>query len=163
MKELVLTRGKVALVDDADFQRFNQYKWQAMKVKHLWYAMRSIHVDKKLRIILLHREILGLQHKDGIMTDHRNGNGLDDRRCNLRACTHTDNMRNRKTQKHSSVFKGVAWVKRVGRWIAYISVNNKTIHLGYFHDESEAALAYNDAAQKYFGEFARLNSLRATA
>lgn len=89
------------------------------------------------------------------MTDHWSGDGLDNRRDNLRPCTNQLNQANRRKQKGSSRFKGVCWVPRENRWVAQIQVNKKHHHLGYFTNEEEAAEAYRLAAMKHFGEFAR--------
>ena len=91
-------------------------------------------------------------------TDHINGNPLDNRRVNLRECTHQQNMHNRKKNKNSkSRYKGVWWEKDARKWRAAIRLDNKRYHIGYFHDERAAALAYDKKAIEFFGEFARLN------
>ena len=93
-----------------------------------------------------------------MITDHRNGNGLDNRRANLRICTLSENrMSSRKREGCSSQYKGIAWDKYRQKWQAYINVDGKRQHLGRFEDEREAARAYDQAAKKRFGNFARLN------
>lgn len=91
MKRILLTQGKYALVDDADFEYLNQWKWCAHKIGSIYYVKRGHNWNKKKKcwneILSMHRVILGLSKGDGICTDHINGNGLDNRHCNLRACT----------------------------------------------------------------------------
>jgi HNH endonuclease len=93
-----------------------------------------------------------------VEVDHKSGDGLDNRRENLRICTSSQNQANRrKWQGTSSQFKGVGWVRRVGKWQAQLSVNRKGVHLGYFTDEVEAGMAYDSAAREHFGAFAFTN------
>ena len=93
--------------------------------------------------------------------DHINGNGLDNRKCNLRFANANQNQHNRKTNKNNkSGYKGVCWHKRHNKWISRISINNKLIHLGLFNDKLDAANTYNNAAIKYYGEFANLNIIK---
>jgi len=152
-KEIQLTQNKVAFVDDADFEYLNQYKW----CFNGRYAIREIRIGGKKRKILMHRIIVSVPF--GLEIDHINGNGCDNRRDNLRICTHQQNVRNcKKCMKDtSSKYKGVCWHKTNRKWQAYIGVNKKVIYLGYFIEEDEAARTYNVAALKYFGEFAKPN------
>lgn len=104
----------------------------------------------------LHRIITNA--KPGEYVDHINGNTFDNRKCNLRICTNTGNSRNKSIQKNNkSGYKGVSWNKQRNKWYSCICVNNKTKSLGKFNTKEEAAEAYNKAAMKYYGEFARLN------
>jgi AP2 domain-containing protein/HNH endonuclease len=106
----------------------------------------------------LHRLIMNAPADKEV--DHINGDTLDNRRCNLRICSHKENLRNQKLPKNSkSGYKGVTWYKRIKKWRSHIRLNKKQIHLGYFDDIKLAANAYNEAAIKYFGEFAKLNDL----
>jgi len=155
MKEIPLTRGKVALVDDEDYELLNQWKWYAVKSHNCWYAQRTIYQGVNNSYIKMHRLILNTP--EGMQSDHINGNGLDNRRENLRVCTNTENCRNQKPQKHSSIFKGVTLYKSRNKWVARIKVSRSSINLGIFNSELEAAQAYDKAAEKYFGEFARTN------
>lgn len=115
----------------------------------------------------MHRMIMEKVHGDisGYYVDHINHNSVDNRRENLRLCTMAENLRNsRKLDRStSSRYKGVCYMissKRKKRWIAYIEIEKgKRKYLGYFHTETEAALAYNQAASEYFGEFANLNDI----
>lgn len=155
MKQISLTQGKVAIVDDEDFDRLNAHKWYAHKNRGLYYAARHNVVGNKRGIIYMHREILGVL--PGLEIDHKNGNGLDNRRVNLRICTHSDNQRNRGVHKGEkrSRFKGVSWDNRGKKWRARIGCPQQ--YLGYFDSEIEAARQYDEKAEQLFGKFARLN------
>jgi hypothetical protein len=153
MKEIPLTQGKVALVDDADFDWLNQWKWYY----HYAGAVRNTPRPKR-KTVLMHREIFGLSSEDSDDVDHRNHDRLDNRRCNLRICTTTENCHNRyKPKQCSSKFKGVSWHNNNARWTAQIGIPGKLIHLGSFKLEECAALAYDMAALREFGEFAHCN------
>ncbi len=151
-REIQLTQGKVALVDDADYEWLNQYGWCASWSGRRWYA---VHREGR-RSILMHRLILGLSNPS-IQGDHKSGNGLDNRRENLRPATNAQNQANRIKYRGSSMFKGVAWNKRQHDWECYIKKDGKRTFLGRFKDEIKAALAYNEAAGELFGEYALLN------
>ncbi len=164
MKKIALTQGLFALVDDADYEWLNQWKWIAnrMKTHHiLYYAVRGIPVAKgKQGDEKMHRLILGLQPGDKRECDHKDGDGLNNQQSNLRICTRMQNQQNQRKQKSgSSKHKGVSWNRDRHKWRSRIQVNRKLIHLGYFPSEKTAGVAYNQAAQKHFGEFARLNTL----
>jgi len=156
MKTITLTQGKVALVDDEDFEFLSQWKWSIQKKPHdKYYARTSIKINGKWRRVTMHRMILRPQN--GRITDHINNNGLDNRRCNLRCCNQSQNLQNRTNQPHSSRFKGVSWVANRKRWLAAICVEGKRINLGRFIGEDEAAKAYDRAAKCHFGSFANTN------
>jgi len=158
MKEIELTQGKVALVDDEDFEELNKHKWRAMNNHGRgWYAVRrSSSCNGKWHTIYMHREIMNAQ--PGQEVDHRNRKGLDNQRKNLRFCTCSQNQANAKKRvRCSSQYKGVNWNKQHDKWQAYIKVHGKQAYLGYFDDEIAAACAYDKAATERFGEFAHPN------
>jgi len=165
MKEIILTRNKVARVDDVDYEELNQYAWSAMPNHYTWYAQRiTSRVPGPRKIILMHRQILRALSK--IEVDHRDGNGLNNCRHNLRLATHQENLRNqtRKRKNTSSRFKGVYWRKDIQKWHAQIGDGTRTIrgnphriNLGCFDNEEDAAHAYDDAAHRLFGAFGTVN------
>jgi hypothetical protein len=159
MKVIKLTQGKEALVDDEDFEELNQYDWFASKTRTgNFYARRHLKGSRQAnsKLISMHRQIL----PGHAQIDHEDGNGLNNQRSNLRPATGTQNNANKgKVKGRTSKFKGVYWYKSRGRWRTGITVHEKFIHLGYFTDETEAALAYNKAAVQHFGEFAKVNLL----
>ena len=159
MKYIPLTQGKFAIVDDADFEWLNQFKWHVATPGRCFYAVRTTKIDGVCKLILMHREILGLLSGDGLGTDHINHNGLDNRRCNLRICTSQQNQRNRRIDaaKKTSRYKGVGWNKQLKQWRSRIYCNYKEIYLGCFRDEAEAARVYDTKAKELYGEFACLN------
>lgn len=153
MKEIPLTQGKVALVDDADYLRLSQFKWCAIKKRNTFYAIRTATIaPKKEKRVYLHREVLGVS----VRVDHQDGNGLNNRRGNLRVATSLQNMQNRrKITPKSSAYKGVSLSR--GKWRSRITIAGTLTTLGSFLSEQDAALAYNEAAKKNFAEFANLN------
>jgi len=153
MKEIRLTQGKTALVDDEDFEEVNQYKWYAQLIEKNWYAIRNL-PGAKGKKIYMHRSI-----KPGLLRiDHKDGDGLNNQKNNLRPSTNGQNIANsRKRRGCSSRYKGVTWHKHNKTWKAQISVSTKMIHLGSFDSEILAAQAYDSAARRHFKEFARLN------
>jgi hypothetical protein len=158
VKTITLTRGQIALVDDADFEALTVFKWQAHRGPHdsTWYAVRAAVVAGRETKLRMHRVIAGAA--DGIQVDHRNGNGVDNQRHNLRLATGSQNQQHRvraTRPQMASKFKGLSWEQ--GRWRARILAEGRRIHLGAFASEIEAAKAYDAAALKYFGEFAAPN------
>jgi len=159
MREILLTKGRVALVDDEDFERVNQYKWRAVLVNNKLYASGEYRKrDGSVGNRRMHRFILSLPAGRIPLTDHRDGNGLNNQKSNIRVATSLQNNRNaRKRSDNSSGFKGVSLYKPYDKWRATIRVNGVKKHLGYFSNPKDAALAYDKAARKFFGDFALLN------
>ncbi|MBE3116907.1 hypothetical protein IMZ68_06850 [Candidatus Bathyarchaeota archaeon] len=152
-KTISLSQGQVALVDDADFEWLSQWKWCADHQHNSVYAIRA---GSYRKIIYMHRLIMDA--KPGQMIDHRNNNGLDNQRGNLRHCTNMQNARNSiKKKKGSSRFKGVCWKKSNRNWTAQIRLRYKSFHIGSFASEIDAARAYDVKAKELFGEFAKTN------
>ena len=148
MKEIKLTKGRVTLVDDEDYDYLVQWDWFAREYNDKYYAGRF----KNKKMLYMHRLIMNTP--DTIDVDHKDHNGLNNQRCNLRNCTRSQNMMNVK-KKYG--YKGVSWFKHNDKYTSQIMFNYKNIHLGYYKTSEEAALAYNKAAIKYFGKFAYLN------
>jgi hypothetical protein len=160
MKTIPLTQGKVAIVDDVDYEELSQYKWQATNSGRTWYAKRYLCYDEQGRhqSIKMHRQILGLKATE--IADHVNGNGLDNQRENLRLCSQHQNSFNHKKSRRKTMshFKGVSRVAgSTVTWRAYVHPNKTAIHLGCYPDESTAAKAYDEAAKFLFREFSALN------
>lgn len=161
MKEIQLTRGYIAIVDDEDFELASRYKWRACpSTSHGVYAISRWVIDGREYTIGMHRLVMGCRRGDGKIIDHKNGNGLDNRKENLRFCTATENARNaKKSNKVRSRYKGAYYHQAERVWRAQIKVGGKLKQLGRFQTEREAAIAYNDAARMLHGEFASLNEI----
>ena len=156
MKEIKLTRGQVAIVDAEDYDELMKYEWCASPYDRGYYAIRGGKKGEK-RTIRMHRQILGLTDRS-VHVDHVNNNGLDNRRCNIRKCTPSENMRNKRASRGSiSKYVGVSYRSDRDRWVSTIAINGKSIHGGYFKTEIEAALDRDKLAVKHFGDFAFIN------
>lgn len=152
MRVIELTKGQATIVDDEDFERLAQYRWHF--TSH-GYARRSGWENGKKTNILMHRIILG-DVCAGMDVDHINGNRLDNRRCNLRPATRSENCSNVKLRKTNTTgVKGVS--VRGGKFIARIGKGGKIYNLGTFASLGEATEVYNKAAEEMHGSFARLN------
>lgn len=151
--------NKICLVDDENYEWLNQWKWTAAKKRYTFYAVRKVVLsDGKSKLIFMHRLILGLENGDKIKTDHKNHNGLDNQIDNIRKCTNQQNLYNMNSNKNSrSIYKGIYWHKQNHNWCAHIKVDGKSKHIGCYDSEEEAAKAYDDAARKYYGDFANFN------
>ena len=157
MKQIPLSQNKVALISDHRFDYLSQFNWSAVFDGWNWYAERTEGENK----IKMHREIMGATDPM-VFVDHRDNNGLNNQDENLRECTNAENQRNRgKAWNNKSGFKGVSFDKKRYRYRAQIRAGSDPIFLGHFEDPKDAALAYNEAAKKYHGEFAFLNAIPA--
>lgn len=160
MKEILLTNsGKVALVDDEDFEWLSAFTWQSEPHRRTWYARAYYSPSRgKRAVVRMHRLIL----KTTSDIDHKDGNGLNNQKINLRVATNNQNQYNsRRRRDNSSGFKGVTrhWSngKWTGKWAARIVHNGRDIWLGSFENPVDAAIAYDDKAMELRPEFARIN------
>lgn len=162
MRTIPLTKGYVTIVDDEDCEELSKHRWCAFECPHgIVYAYRASSREEQRcgtpQRIYMHRQILGLIDKPSMRVDHCSRDGLDNRRANLRLCTHSQNLANVPKRRGSSIYKGVHWHERLGKWKAYMQANDKSFHLGMFVDEEEAARVRDKAVLETFGEFAVLN------
>ncbi len=154
MKKIKLTQGKYALIDDKDYKNISQYTWWSMKGAYTFYARTEV----KRKCLLMHRIIMNA--KKGQIVDHRDGDGLDNRRKNLRIVTCQQNLWNwRNKHKGASKYKGVHWVKNCKKWRAQITHNSKVIYLGMSTNEKDMARAYDKAVEKYRGKMGVPNNV----
>jgi len=150
LKQIVLSNGLMATVDAEDFDWLNEYTWHALRALNTWYAMRIVGKSRRY----MHRDILNSEAE----VDHEDGNGLHNWRSNLRRATHQQNSFNQKKRRGgSSRYKGVSWCAQMNCWRARLMHCGSEKRLGYFASEILAARAYDAAALKHFGPFARLN------
>jgi len=151
MKQIPLSQGKSALVDDEDYKYLMQWKWHFSN----GYAIRSAQTPRPRKHIYMHRVVA--KTPDELEVDHINHNRVDNRKENLRNCTRRQNQHNQSVQKRKifSQFKGVT--KYRSKWVTRISINRIPIHIGYFENERHAAMAYDIWAKDLFGEYATLN------
>lgn len=148
-----LNRGDTLIIDERDYLSINKYSWTSNN----GYVFRTKFDNGSAKRIYIHRHLT--KAPDGMVVDHINGNPLDNRRSNLRVCTHKENSRNRKKPNSGllSKFKGVR--PRENGFEANVSTEGKTYYVGTFSSEIEAAIAYNQKATKLFGEYAMLNEI----
>jgi hypothetical protein len=158
MKEIQLTQNKVTIVDDEDFEYLNQFKWCADKSPKFdyYFATKRIVKNGKASTLRMHRLIMGA--KTGEYVDHINHDTLDNRRCNLRLCSNSQNNMNKYVvSSNTSGFKGVNFDKRNNKWRSYITKDGKQYGCGYYNTAIDAALAYDEKAKELFKEFACTN------
>jgi len=142
LKEIELTHGQIALVSEEDYDNLSKYNWYAVKNKNTYYAYRG-------KNIAMHREITNCP--SGCVVDHKDGNGLNNSRDNLRVCSVAENNRNNTTSKNKNGYKGIyangkGWAVKLGGK-----------YIGQFKTQELAAKAYDEAAKKEYGDFASLN------
>jgi len=156
MVVIYLSNGKEVLVDDEDYEVLSKFNWCDDGHGRAVCQMKDEH--GKWRQVKMHRFITNCPK--GKVVDHANGNPLDNRKINLRICIQKENLANARIPSHNtSGYKGVTYFKRDGRYRAYIKIDQKQYHLGYFNTKEEAAIAYNNKAAEVFGEFALLNNI----
>ena len=156
MKKIKLTQNKYAIVDDEDYERLIIFKWHTLKSRGKLYAVKqNSKINNLQKRILMHRDIITVP-KD-MQLDHINGNGLDNRKENLRICIHQQNQQNQlNPHKNNKLgIKGVHWNKKRRKFVAQIRFNGKKLNLGCFNVLGDADSAYRMAEEKYFGKFAR--------
>lgn len=151
--EIPLSRGLVALVDDTDAPLVAGLSWHAAPSGATYYARRNVYSAGRYITHRMHTVITGWP-----LVDHRNGDGLDNRRSNLRSATHRQNLANQRlSRRNTSGFKGVHLHRPTGRWVAQIGHAGRRYNLGYFDTPQDAARAYDRAAVERFGAFAATN------
>jgi hypothetical protein len=156
-KQIQLQHGRVALVDSADFDLVRRYRWRLHQLPHGTYVLARVYTSGQIKRVYMHRLILGLTNPLEL-ADHINGDGLDNRRSNLRVANRSENACNSgKRVNNTSGFKGVSFFKRYQRFRATICVNGKQVHIGYYDTAEVAARAYDARAIEVHGAFAYLN------
>lgn len=154
MKEIILNDNSIALVDDEDYDKLKNLSWYIQKGRYTNYAMHSTRVGKKVIHIGMHNLVTGIK-----LVDHRDSNGLNNQKQNLRSCTNSQNMQSRSKTWSKSGFKGVSYCRRDFVYIAAIGINGKSIRIGSFSTGLLAAKAYDTKALEIFGEFAKTNKM----
>lgn len=157
MIQIIAINGKkysgLVFVDPEDYEYLSQFTWH---IDQKGYVYRHAWIDDKRTTVKMHREIMNCP--PGMTVDHRNGDRLNNRRCNLRICTGNQNAKNRKKNSRMlAQYKGLDYIPWSKKWRARIQANGKRVHLGVFATQEDAAQAYNAAAVKYHDEFANLN------
>jgi len=151
MRQILLTQGKFTIVDDDVYEWAKDYKWQTKKDGSTFYAVRHFYKEDGTRSLMyLHQAIIGY-NLDKLIVDHRDGNGLNNQRFNLRFATRRKNASNHYLKRlglSSSKYTGVSWSKKHSKWEAHIKINGKKKFLGLFIDEDQAHLAYETVKNK---------------
>lgn len=151
------------LIDDEDYDKIKMYTWTLNYQVSVgnFYIVAAKMKKRKMYYYRLHRLIMDCPNN--LSVDHINHNTLDNRKCNLRICTQSENSRNtrKQTRNKTSIYKGVYFDKKLNKFRVQIMLYYKHIHIGLFDTQDKAAIAYNMAALKYFGEFAKLNNIMA--
>lgn len=156
MKNIELSKGHYTQVDDEDYDELNKYKWYCNVQKSGKYIYAARRTFKASFHISMHKQIMGTNKNE--LIDHIDHDGLNNQKKNLRVCTKKDNVRSsRLASSNTSGYKGACWHKGANKWMASICVNQRHIYLGLYSDKIEAAKVYDEAAIKYFGEFAYTN------
>lgn len=155
-KIIPLTKGFVTIVDEADYDWLNQWKWH--------YSKGRAHRTERIGLRKYNRKIHFLMHRviknapKNMVVDHKDGDALNNCRSNLRICTQCQNTKNQTPRKNTtSKYKGVSWSEERQKWVVFISHDKHHIPLGRYIDEIKAAIVYNEAALKLHGEYAKLN------
>ncbi|MFH1371856.1 MAG: HNH endonuclease [Planctomycetota bacterium] len=155
-RKIDLGDGRFTILDKKDYYELCNYKWTIGGHGSKFYAVRVVIAGEDIKTLRMHREIMNAP--EGLVVDHKNSNSLDNRRENLRIATQAENMLNRKKRANtSSRYIGVWFAKEKGKWESRITHKGKKVYIGSFEIEEAAARAYDVAAKKYRGEFARLN------
>jgi hypothetical protein len=142
----------MTMVDDNDYEYLNQWKWHCTSDN---YAVRCSSMNAIGKRTLIYMHVAIMPHPEGMKTDHKNHNTLDNRRPNLRICTHSQNLANSvRAINNSSGRKGVCWKKQLGKWCVQIGYHGKRMHVGYYDSIEDATNAYSHKAKELFGEFA---------
>ena len=156
MRKIKLTQGKYAIVDNEDYEKLVKHKWYYCNYGKTGYARRADKVTRKT--VRMHHEVLPFEK--GLMVDHINMNGIDNRKSNLRLVTKSQNMMNSGVRANStSGYKGVCWAKNYNKWVVHIWKDYKQMFIGHFDDIKKAAKAYNVAAKEHHREYAKLNKI----
>lgn len=155
MREIQLTNGRVAYIDDEDYDLVMKHKWFAVKCTNTYYAYTHIKKNGKDTTLKMHRLIMGFTNPK-ILVDHRDRNGLNNQKHNMRESNSTQNNANR-VSRGTSKYLGVCWKKQDSMWQVRVTYNKVIHYVGIFKDEIEAAKAYDKKALEIHGEFANLN------
>jgi hypothetical protein len=156
MKEIRLSQGKIALVDDEDFDYINQWKWYARKGRKTFYAARKEKGTNARTTIHMHQVVSKVSNN--VQIDHRDTNGLNNQKYNLRVVNHRQNQYNTDKPRHNtSGYKGISWDKFRNNYRVYLTVKGKFKNIGNTKSLQTATKMYNKAATQHYGEFAKLH------